>query len=278
MKQMKPERQYKDRLFRMIFNSKEKLLELYNAMNGTDYENVEDLEVVTLNSAIYLSMKNDVSYIFQDELFLYEHQSSHNPNMPLRCLFYVSDTYSSLVAQDNIYGSRLIKIPAPTFVVFYNGIKQMPEETELLLSDAYTKRQDLPNLELRVKVRNINLGESHEILEKSRSIKDYAIFIDKIRKYTEQLGIEEAIARAIKECIEEDVMADFLRKNRAEVRKMCLYEYDEERQRKFDREEGQLQAFGTLVRDGKLSLSEAAAYAKMSEKEFEEEMKNSLMK
>ena len=121
MGEMKVNRTYKDRLFRMIFKDREKLLELYNAMNGTSYENPEELQIVTLENAVYLAMKNDLAFLFHDELFLYEQQSSKNPNMPLRCLFYVSDSYSALVHKENIYGSKKITLPAPTFVVFYNG-------------------------------------------------------------------------------------------------------------------------------------------------------------
>ena len=237
MAELQVNRQYKDRVFRMIFNSREKLLELYNAMNGTDYEDAEELEIVTLENAVYLAMRNDMAYVFHDELFLYEQQSSKNGNMPLRCLFYVSDSYSRMVRGQNLYGSRQIKIPAPTFVVFYNG-KDKIEEGEVLLSDAYSKKMEVPNLELRVKVWNINLGNSEEIYKKSRTMHDYMIFVDKTRRYSEQYPLEEAIEQTVEECIREGVLRDFLQANRAEVKKMCLYEYDEEQQRKWDREEG----------------------------------------
>ena len=144
---------YKDRLFRMIFNDKEKLLELYNAMNGSDYKDASELQVVTLENAIYLSMKNDVAYVLHDELFLYEQQSTKNANMPLRCLFYASDTYSVLVKDKNIYGTKMLPLPSPTFVVFYNGKQKMDEEGELRLSDAFVKKQEIPNLEVIVKVK-----------------------------------------------------------------------------------------------------------------------------
>ena len=237
MAELQVNRQYKDRVFRMIFNSREKLLELYNAMNGTDYEDAEQLEIVTLENAVYLAMRNDMAYVFHDELFLYEQQSSKNGNMPLRCLFYVSDSYSRMVRGQNLYGSRQIKIPAPTFVVFYNG-KDKIEEGEVLLSDAYSKKMEVPNLELRVKVWNINLGNSEEIYKKSRTMHDYMIFVDKTRRYSEQYPLEDAIEQTVEECIREGVLRDFLQANRAEVKKMCLYEYDEEQQRKWDREEG----------------------------------------
>ncbi len=237
MAELQVNRQYKDRVFRMIFNSREKLLELYNAMNGTDYEDAEELEIVTLENAVYLAMRNDMAYVFHDELFLYEQQSSKNGNMPLRCLFYVSDSYSRMVRGQNLYGSRQIKIPAPTFVVFYNG-KDKIEEGEVLLSDAYSKKMEVPNLELRVKVWNINLGNSEEIYKKSRTMHDYMIFVDKTRRYSEQYPLEDAIEQTVEECIREGVLRDFLQANRAEVKKMCLCEYDEEQQRKWDREEG----------------------------------------
>ena len=229
---------YKDRLFRMIFNDREKLLELYNAMNGSDYKDASELQVVTLENAIYLSMKNDVAYVLHDELFLYEQQSTKNANMPLRCLFYASDTYSVLVKDKNIYGTKMLPLPSPTFVVFYNGKQKMDEESELRLSDAFVKKQENPNLEVIVKVKNINMGNSRELFEKCRPMRDYMIFVDKVRRYSQEQTLEDAVEQTIRECMEEDVMADFLKRNRAEVVKMCLYEYDEEKQREFDREEG----------------------------------------
>lgn len=229
---------YKDRLFGMIFNDKEKLLELYNAMNRSDYTDASELQVVTLENAIYLSMKNDMAYVLHDELFLYEQQSTKNANMPLRCLFYASDTYSVLLKDKNIYGTKMLPLPSPTFVVFYNGKQKMDEEGELRLSDAFVKKQEIPNLEVIVKVKNINMGNSRELFEKCRPMRDYMIFVDKVRRYSQEQPLEDAVERTIRECMEEDVMADFLKRNRAEVVKMCLYEYDEERQREFDREEG----------------------------------------
>ena len=203
-------------------------------MNGSDYKDASELQVVTLENAIYLSMKNDVAYVLHDELFLYEQQSTKNANMPLRCLFYASDTYSVLVKDKNIYGTKI----SPTFVVFYNGKQKMDEEGELRLSDAFVKKQENPNLEVIVKVKNINMGNSRELFEKCRPMRDYMIFADKVRRYSQEQTLEDAVEQTIRECMEEDVMADFLKRNRAEVVKMCLYEYDEEKQREFDREEG----------------------------------------
>lgn len=193
---------------------------------------------MTLENAIYMAMKNDIAYVFHDELFLYEQQATKNENMPLRCLFYVSDSYSALVRNKNIYGNKRIMLPAPTFVVFYNGKQKLEEEGELQLSDAFLKKQLRPNLELIVKVRNINLGNSQELFSKCQSIREYMIFVDEVRRYSEEKTLEKAINQAIEECLKENVMTDFLKKNKSEVMKVCLYEYDEEKQREWDREEG----------------------------------------
>ena len=133
-----PAREYKDRLFRMVFKEKDQFLELYNALNGTAYDNPDDLTVTTLENAIYMGMRNDVSYLLYDRLALYEHQASINPNMPLRNLFYVSDIYSGLTKDTNLYGSKLIRLPEPQFVVFYNGADELPERSILRLSDAFS--------------------------------------------------------------------------------------------------------------------------------------------
>lgn len=142
--------------------------------------------MVTLENAIYLSMKNDVAYVLHDELFLYEQQSTKNANMPLRCLFYASDTYSVLVKDKNIYGTKMLPLPSPTFVVFYNGKQKMDEEGELRLSDAFVKKQEIPNLEVIVKMKNINMGNSRELFEKCRPMRDYMIFVDKVRRYSQE--------------------------------------------------------------------------------------------
>lgn len=266
---------YKDRLFRMIFNDKEKLLELYNAMNRSDYTDASELQVVTLENAIYLSMKNDVAYVLHDELFLFEQQSTKNTNMPLRCLFYASDTYSVLVKDKNIYGTKMLPLPSATFVVFYNGKQKMDEEGELRLSDAFVKKQEIPNLEVIVKVKNINMGNSRELFEKCRPMRDYMIFVDKVRRYSQEQPLEDAVERTIRECMEEDVMADFLKRNRAEVVKMCLYEYDEERQREFDREEGReegrdaerIEVARRMLKFHKLSYVEVAEFVGLTVEE-----------
>ena len=192
-------------------------------------------------SILYFYFLYDIqSYLFYSNRIrgLRNFQCRINANMPLRCLFYASDTYSVLVKDKNIYGTKMLPLPSPTFVVFYNGKQKMEEEGELRLSDAFVKKQENPNLEVIVKVKNINMGNSQELFEKCKAMRDYMIFVDKVRKYSQEQTLEDAVEQTIRECMEEDVMADFLKRNRAEVVKMCLYEYDEEKQREFDREEG----------------------------------------
>ncbi|MFI3201500.1 MAG: hypothetical protein R3Y54_08240 [Eubacteriales bacterium] len=150
-------RTYKDGLFRMLFSKKEELLSLYNAMRGTKYTNVEDLEVNTLENVIYMTMKNDISFIMDGNLSLYEHQSTWNGNMPLRNLLYIANLYASMIAHKNIYGSKVIELPNPHFVVFYNGSKKVAERSYQNLSSAYTHKEEW-NLELKVLVLNINEG------------------------------------------------------------------------------------------------------------------------
>ena len=251
---------YKDRIFRMIFKEKKELLMLYNAMNSTHYDDPEALSVTTLDNAIYLGMKNDISFVLYDKLMLYEHQSTKKPNMPLRNLFYVSDVYSGLTKDKNLYSSARFSIPEPRFTVFYNGLDKMPEKSVLKLSDMYTHRAH-PNtcpcgtgglrpikyknvsgqvsLELITQVFNINLGYNKELLDNCRTLHGYAAFVDLVRKYQKtENSLKTAISKAIDECIANNILADFLRTNKAEVLKMSIYEYDEARQRQFDREEG----------------------------------------
>ncbi|MFI3214922.1 MAG: hypothetical protein R3Y24_16560, partial [Eubacteriales bacterium] len=157
-------RNSKDTIFRMIFKEKENALALYNAMNDTDYQDVEQLEITTLENAIYISYKNDVSFIINSYLYLYEHQSTINPNIPLRTLFYVSSQLSKLTGKNNLYGTKLVKIPTPKFVCFYNGIDDFPEYAEWKLSDAFREKVEKIQLEVVVDVYNINVGNNESLL------------------------------------------------------------------------------------------------------------------
>ena len=236
----RPDRAFKDHMIRMLLKDPVVALEVYNAINGTNYDNPDDLQITTLENAIYIGMKNDVSFIIDGRLALYEHQSTYNPNMPLRDLFYVACIFSALVYDKNIYGSKKIHLPSPQFVVFYNGIEDLPEQSVMRLSDAYENVEDPEDvaLELKVQVININYGKNQSLMEKSPTLAQYAIFVDTVRKYEKDYEHMEAVELAINECIEQGVLADFLRKNKAEVLRMCLFEYDQEKHLKDTYEEG----------------------------------------
>lgn len=223
-----PVRTYKDRIFRMVFREKKEFLELYNAMNGTDYRNPEDLTVTTLENAIYMNMKNDVSFLLHDRLTLYEHQSTDNPNMPLRNFFYVSEIYSRLTQGKSLHCSHPVLIPEPRFVEFYNGMKKLPERSERRLSDLFGHPVDSPALELKILVLNINPGYNTELMENCHTLKEYMLFVKKIREYKNRMPLAQAMEQTVAECISENILADFLKKNRAEVIRVGIYEYNEE--------------------------------------------------
>lgn len=154
----RPRRDYKDTLFRMLFNDREALLSLYNAVGNTDYRDPSLLQIVTLENAVYMNVKNDLAFLLGFELNLYEHQSTWNPYMPLRDLFYAAREYEMLIRDQSLYSSRLIKLPVPRFIVFYNGREKQEERCVLKLSDAFETPVEEPELELKVTVLNINIG------------------------------------------------------------------------------------------------------------------------
>ena len=223
------DRRYKDTIFRMLFSDKKNLLELYNAVSGRHYDNPEDLQIVTLENAVYMGMKNDLAFLLSTGIYLYEHQSTVNPNMPLRNLFYISSEYSKLVETKSLYSSAIQKVPAPNFIVFYNGQDEVADRSEYRLSDAFAPHVDNPALELRVTVLNINYGRNLELMEHSRTLRDYAQYVALVRKYKEESGsLDDAVNRAVDECIKNDILADFLRKNQAEVVMTSIFEYNKE--------------------------------------------------
>jgi hypothetical protein len=223
------QRTYKARLFEMIFSKKEELLQLYNAIHKTSYDNPDLLTINTLENAIYLSMKNDLSFLIGSDFHLYEHQSTYNPNLPYRFLEYVVSSYSKIVERKTIYGRKAIFLPTPHFIVFYNGEEEHADEETLRLSDLFETKEEATSLELVATMLNINLGHNQELLDSCKTLKDYASYIAKVRKYLHAgMEIEEATETAIDDCIREDILSDFLRNNRAEVMYMTIFEYDEE--------------------------------------------------
>ena len=221
-------RQYKDTVFRMLFSEKENLLSLYNAVTGSHYQNAEALKIVTLENAIYMGMKNDLAFMLETNIYLYEHQSTINPNIPLRDLIYIGIEYQQFVNDKSLYSSKLQKIPAPKFMVFYNGTDDVEDRMELKLSSAYEHLAGEPDLELKVLMLNVNEGHNKELMEQCQTLKEYAIYVARVRKYASALNLNDAVERAITECIKEGILVDFLRKNRSEVKMVSILEYDKE--------------------------------------------------
>ncbi len=232
---IKINREHKDRLFRLIFGreeNKKNLLELYNALNNTHYSELDDLKITTIEDVIYMGMKNDVSLLIHSRMALYEHQSTYNPNMPIRGMMYAARLYDKYIEENelNIYTTDLMKLPTPQYIVFYNGNEEHEDEEILRLSNAFATEEKIVGYEWTARMLNINYGRNQKLMEKCKPLRDYAILIDKIKTYTMQKkSIKEAVNQAVDECIQEDVLAEFLRKHRAEVMNVCITEYDEER-------------------------------------------------
>lgn len=232
-------RNHKDNVFCLLYKEKRNLLSLYNAMNNTSYEREEELEVVTLEGAICLRMKNDAAFVIDSQLNLYEQQSTVNPNMPLRNLYYVTEELKKIAELGKLYQRTKIRIPAPHFVVFYNGTEEQPERQIYSLSDLYERKEEEPELELRTTVLNINEGYNQCLLERCESLKGYMVFVGKIRqKRSATMKLEEAVCQAVDECIREGVLADFFRKNREEITDMSIWEFDQELYEKAMKEDG----------------------------------------
>ena len=296
MSDSKINREYKDRLFRFIFGNPEKkewTLSLYNAMNGSHYTNPDDLTFNTIEDAVYMSMKNDVSFLIADTFNFYEHQSTFNPNMPMRLLIYAGMIYDSYI-ETHAYYHRFSSLqqhaPTPKCVCFYNGTTETEDRIILKLSDAFAPGSD-PDIEVRVTMININYGHNGELLKACKPLSDYSLFVYSVRDNLKRSrNLEDAIDMAIAEMSEDPIIKPFLMTNRAEVKSMFITEYDEARTfaeqkeegRELGREEGRAEgrAEGTLktlagrVRDGLLTISQAAERVNMTVPEFELKMQS----
>lgn len=234
-------REYKSDVFSMLLEDPVRALEVYNAINGTSYEDPSLVERIEVGErGISLSVRNDASFVLDASLSLYEHQSTICPNMPMRSLVYFSQIIRRMLRNRNVYGRTQIKIPVPHFVVFYNGTEPAEESYELRLSDAFEKHTDVPQIELICRVYNINKGNNKKLMEQCRTLREYMYFVDMVRQEYEQNGREDlsgSITRAIDRCISEDVLADFLKQHWSEVTKVMQLDYTFERQIELERNE-----------------------------------------
>ena len=257
-------------------------MSLYNAINGSNYTDPEAIQITTIKGVLYLGMQNDISFLISMVMSLYEQQSSFNPNMPLRMLQYVGNLYEKYTVENklNKYGSTLLTLPVPKLVVFYNGTAEQPDEMILKLSDSFPPGVE-GDVEVRVRMLNVNYGRNQKLLETCRPLGEYAWLVEEVRKNKEQKGIESAIDKAISDMPDDFVIKPFLMAHRSEVKGMLLTEYDEAEAMERFREdgwregrlEGQLerakQAALNLLKMGKLTLSEIAESVGLSVSEVQ---------
>ena len=206
-------RTYKDGIFRTLFNDEEKLLELYNAISGSDYPKGTPVQIVTLDNVIFKGIKNDLAFVIDDKfIILAEQQSTLSPNFPLRMLCYLAEEYKKLVYSKKIYSKRLIEIPTPELYVFYNGQEDAPVEWEMKLSDAFKGKCDKIAVEAIIKVVNVNYGKGAAILERCRTLQQYSLFMHKLnQRYQETGNLLASMRETIRECIESDILAEYLK-------------------------------------------------------------------
>ncbi|MEE1182775.1 MAG: hypothetical protein UHY90_11070 [Treponema sp.] len=240
---------YKDRLFKAIFGKEEHkdwLLSLYNALNNSDYKNPDDLELTTIENIIYITMKNDLSFLIDSQMNLYEQQSTWNPNMPLRGLLYFAQLYQLHISKQkrDIYSSTLLKIPTPQFIVIYNGSRQTADIEKLRLSDAFEVPKSDGEFEWTATLVNINKGHNEKLLAKCKPLNDYATYIERIKANIKQgLNKEEAVNEAMDFAIKNNMLNGFFQNQKLEVLNMSLTEFDQEEYDRNRFEEGKLEGF-----------------------------------
>ena len=275
--------QYKDRLFNFLFGSEENkawTLSLYNAVNGSHYTDPSMIKITTIREVMYLGMHNDVSFLISNEMNLYEQQSTYNPNMPVRLLQYAGNLYEKYFKENSLnkYGGRLLQLPVPKLVVFYNGKKEQPDEMILKLSDSFPEGSDA-DIEVKVRMLNVNVGRNTLLLDACKPLGEYSWLVDEIRRNNttnDEDGMSSAVDRAISDMPDSFVIKSFLELHRTEVKGMLLTEYNEAEAMELFREEGRaegvIDTLISLVQKGLLSIKDAAAQLGITEAAFQQKM------
>jgi hypothetical protein len=241
---MNVNRNYKDSVFTFLFNDPTVLRELYGAIAGVELAPDVPVTINTLEGVLYQNLLNDISFLLGDkQVILVEHQSTINPNLPLRILMYISRIYEKMMVGRNVYGRKKLKVPVPEFIVLYNGKEKYPDQEVIRLTDLYEggvlgeKRSG--GLEVEVRVYNINKGHNEGIVRRCERLRGYSIFIGKEREFEAGgLGREDAIGKAVKWCIGEGVLGGFLEEHGSEVMNMLMAEWKLEDALVVEREEG----------------------------------------
>lgn len=248
----KENREHKDSVFVDLFYNDEtadiNLLSLYNALHDTELEDAGLIRKIKVEDVLYMNFRNDLSAVINREsLGIWEHQSTINPNMPLRLLLYVGRAYEQLVEKEARYKTKLIKIPVPEFYVFFNGKRDFPIEKNLYLSDAFMKPPGENSVELVVKVININTIKNHKILKKCKTLREYSLFIDAVRAHEKE---KDGMKKAIEECIKNSILAEYLKRKGSEVRNMLVAEYSYEEDIQVKQEEARIEGIEQGVKQG----------------------------
>ena len=238
--------EFKNSVFCSLFSGDNDLRDLYGVFGGVTLPPDIPIELNTLSGTLYMGHINDISFTIGSRLVIVlEHQSTINPNMPLRLLMYIGRIYEKIVNRRSLYTSTLQKIPTPEFIVLYNGTRPYPDQTTLKLSDAFKdaaglreKSPDTPELELLVKVYNINKNHNAEIVKKCEKLYGYSYFVDKVRELERKLSKDEAMKRAIEHCINNNILKEFLETNSSEVFNMLTTEWNTEDAKEAWYEEG----------------------------------------
>ena len=274
-------REYKDRLFKFIFgnpDNRDWTLSLYNAINGSSYTDASQIRYTTIEDAVYMNMKNDVSFLVADTMSFYEQQASFNPNMPMRFLIYAGMVYAKYISQTDSYHPYSIvqqKAPTPKCVCFYNGEAEREDRVVLDLKDAFEREADIG---VRVTMLNVNYGRNRALMEACKPLRDYAWFVDAVRQRQATLNdLDAAVDAALNDMPEESALKAFMTANRAEVKRMCITEYNEVKTLADEREEGRMEGvietLLSLVHKGLISEERAAEEAHMSVSQFREQAK-----
>ena len=237
------ERTYKDTVFVTVFQEKDKLIELYNAIFDTDYDTDTEIDIVTIQDVLFRTLKNDVAFILGGRfVVLVEHQSTLNGNMPLRDLLYIATLLKRMVDSKQLYREKTVMIPRPAFIVLYNGQKDAPEYQELRLSDSYLGEKrpgEEDALQLVIKMYNINDSKNTEILKKCETLRQYSRFVEIMRSYQhiDQLT-NAAMVKIMEQCRQEGVLTDFLEKYGTEIIEMLFKELTREEDLEISRLDG----------------------------------------
>ena len=234
-------RKYKDSVFRMIFSEKDKLIELYNAIFDTDYTEDDRVDINTIEDVIFKTMKNDISFVMDGKfVLLVEHQSSINNNMCLRDLLYAAELILRMIDPKDLYKEAPVKIPNPKFVVLYNGERYMPPFDEQKLSDNFLNEEQEYSLQLKLDVYNINIDAGSKLLEKSPTLKQYSMFVERVREYSKEKEtlIERDMVEIMNSCIEDGILPGFLSKYGREAVGMMFRELTQEEALEMSRQDG----------------------------------------